>query len=80
MKPIIPWTIANDVSAAHLAARFLEIVKSILKSSTYKTLQQLPDSTVNATCIKMFNNLAPEGFSFGLNTGVWGFHRLKETS
>lgn len=80
MKPIIPWTVAYDVSVPYLAARFLEIVEPLIKSSTYENLAQLPDSTVNATCIKMFNNLAPEGFGFGLNTGVWGFHRLKETS
>ncbi len=75
MNPAIPWTIAKDIPADALAKRFLEIVKPLIKPSTYETLEFLPDSTINATCIQMFKRITPKGFTFGFYSGIWGFRR-----
>lgn len=75
MNPTISWTIANDVSMNELKQRFLEIVKSLLEPSVYALLEPLPDSTINFTCIKMFKNLAPKGFTFGFHNQSWTFYR-----
>lgn len=75
MNPTIPWTVAGNVTMEELAQKSLEIWKPMVTESTYDKLIHLPVSTLNAICIKMFNNIAPEGFAFGFYAGEWGFHK-----
>jgi len=75
MNPTISWTVAGNVTMEELAQKFLEIWKPLVKAEIFETLTFLPVSTINAICIKMFNNVAPKGFAFGFFAGEWGFHR-----
>lgn len=76
MNPIIPWSVAGNVTMEILSERFLIIAKRLVKPETLGKIKELPDSTINSICIQMLNTVAPKGFKFGFNSGQWCFHRV----
>lgn len=77
MIPIIPWTVADNVTMEELSKRLLIIAGRLVRPQTLGRIKDLPDSTINSICIQMLNTIAPKGFAFGFNSSQWCYHLVK---